>query len=107
MADWSVGDWAFVYFSEDGYWYPAEIIEIDGESFLMRYEYDEAEEWVEEDCLDDYSTYVGEEGAECYWDEDEAYFPVSILDTRDEEALVQFEDEQQAWVDLTYLRFEE
>jgi hypothetical protein len=106
MADWSVGDWAFVYYSEDGYWYPAEILKLEGKRYKVRYEYDDSEETVDADSVADYTTYAGENGAEAYSDEDESYYSVTILDTRDEEVQVQYEDETTEWVDLSYLRFE-
>ncbi len=105
MADWNVGDWAFVYFSEDGYWYPAEIIDIDGDSYNVRYDIDDTEEWVEEDSLADYSTEAGEEGAECWFEDDDCYYEVSILAIEDEQVQVEYEDGSNEWTDLSYLRF--
>lgn len=105
MSDWSVGDWAFAYSSEDGYWYPAEIIELDGNQYNVRYEADESEEWLDAESLADYSTEAGEEGAEAYWEDDEGYYAVTILDVKEEQVQVEYEDETVEWTDLSYLRF--
>ena len=109
MSDWSVGDWAFAYFSEDGYWYPAEIIDVDGKQYQVRYDEDDSEEWLEKDSLADYSTEAGEKGAEAWSDEDDeegGYYSVNILEVNEEQVKVEYEDGTIEWTDLSYLRFE-
>jgi hypothetical protein len=105
MSDWNVGDWAFAYSSEDTYWYPAEIIAVDGSQFNVKYDFDDSEEWLEADSLDEYSTEADEAGAEAWSDDDEAFYAVTILDVKDEEVQVEYEDGTQEWTDLSYLRF--
>jgi hypothetical protein len=111
MADWSAGDWVFAYYSEDEYWYPAEIVDVEGgllkgKKYRVRYDYDDEEEVVDADSLAEYSTYAGEPGAECWWEEDESYYAVEILDANEEEVQVRFEDGTEEWMDLADLRFE-
>lgn len=105
MSDWNVGDWAFAYSSEDTYWYPAEIIETDGSRFKVRYDFDDTEEWLADDSLDGYSAAAGEEGAEAWSDDEEAFYAVTILEVKDEEVQVAYEDGAQEWTDLSYLRY--
>ncbi len=105
MADWSDGDWVFAYYDEDEYWYPAEIVRIEGNDVKVRYDYDDSKEVVTIDYLDEYSTFVGEKGAESYSDEDEAYYPVVIKEVNEENILVEYEDGSAEWTDLSYLRF--
>ena len=105
MAYWNVGDWAFAYFSEDGYWYPAEIIELDGKQIKVRYDDDDSEEWLEADSLAEYATEKGEEGAEAWFEEDEGYYAVTVLDANGEDVQVEYEDGTIEWTDLSYLRF--
>lgn len=107
MSDWQIGDWAFVYYSDDEYWYPGEIIKIDGGSYKVRYDYDDSEEWVKEDCLQGYSTYIGEKGAESWWKADEAYYAVNVIDVKDERVQVKYEDGTVEWIDLSNMRFED
>ncbi len=107
MSDWKIGDWAFVYYSDDEYWYPAEIVKIDGDSFKIRYDYDDSEEWVKADYLQEYSTYVGEKGAESWWEKDEEYYAVSVIEVRDEQVRIKHEDGTIEWTDLSNLRFKD
>ena len=104
MSDWTVEDWVFAYFSEDGYWYPAEIVEVDGDSYKVCYD-DGSEEWLDADSLEDYDASPGEEGAEAWWDEDECFYEVTILEVNDEQVKVEYEDGVTEWTDLSYLRF--
>lgn len=107
MAEyWHVGDWAFGYFEGDEYWYPVEITDINDDELTIRYDYDDSEETVSADYLVDYATEEGEEGAECWWDEDGVYYAVNVKEVADDDqVLVEFEDGSAAWVDLSNLRF--
>ena len=109
MAGWQVNDWAFAYSSEDEYWYPAVITKVMGNKFKVRYDCDDSEEVVDADSLDDYRTYAGEKGAECWVEADQVYYPVVILDTHDddEQAYVKYDDGVKEWTDLSNLRFED
>jgi hypothetical protein len=104
---WKVGDWAFAYFEDDGYWYPAEVTAVDGKEITVRYDYDEEEETLDKKYLDDYKTHPGEEGAECYSEDDDVYYEVDIVKVNGEEILVRYEDDTEEWVDLSDLRFED
>jgi len=105
MTDWNVGDWVFAYWEEDGYWYPAEITSINAESYEVKYD-DGTTEWIESDSLAEYSTEAGEEGAEAYYESDDTYYEVTILEVNEEQVKVQYEDETVEWTDLSNLRFE-
>jgi hypothetical protein len=106
MADWSIGDWAFVYSAEDEYWYPAKIITATGKRYKVRHEFDDSQDWVEADALAGYHTFPGEEGAECWFEADEAFYAVNILELRNNEVRVEYEDGTKEWTDLSFLRFE-
>ena len=106
MGNWTVEDWVYAYYSDDGYWYPAEIIEVRGDSYKVRYDDDDSEEWLEEDSLADYGAEVDEEGAEAWWEEDEEYYAVTILEVNEEQVKVEYEDGEVEWTDLSCLRFE-
>lgn len=105
MSDWSVGDWAYALSSEDSYWYPAEIIEADGNQYNVRYDEDESEEWLEVASLADYSTEPGEQGAEAWSEADESYYAVNVLEVNEEQIQVEYEDGTTEWMDLGNLRF--
>lgn len=103
---WEVGDWVFAYSNEDEYWYPAEIIDIENEKMKVRFDIDDTEEWLEEDLLAEFAADPSEVGVECWWKKDDEYYAVEILEVKGEDVLVEFEDGEQAWVDLSHLRYE-
>ena len=103
---WEVGDWTFAYSDDDEYWYPAEIVDINDNQVKVRFDIDDSEEWLDVDDLADYEADPAEEGVECWWKKDDEYYAVSILEVKGEDVLVEFEDGEQAWVDLSHLRYE-
>jgi hypothetical protein len=106
MADWSVGDWVFAYFEEEEYWYPAEIVKTGWMGkFTVRYDFDKKEETLGKDNLDEYSAFAGEKGAECWSDEDEDYYAVTIKKVDGENILVRWDDGSEEWTDLSNLRY--
>ena len=103
--EWHVSDWVFAFSEEEGYWYPAEITQITDEGITVHYEADDTEELLDADSLADYSTEVGEEGAESWWEKDESYYAVNILAVQAKRVQVEYEDGVVEWTDLSNLRF--
>lgn len=103
MEYWSEGDRVFAYWDEDEYFYPAEIISIEGEDIYVRFDTGE-EEWTTADYLDEYSAEVDQE-VECRSAQDELYYDVTILQVDGDKVEVEYENETTEWTTLDCLRF--
>ncbi len=103
MEYWNEGDRAYAYWEEDEYFYPATIVQIDGDDIYIAYDTGE-EEWTTADYLDEYSAEVDED-VECMSAEDDMYYSVVIVDVDGDKVEVEYEDETTEWTTLDRLRF--
>ncbi len=101
-GDWQVDDGVFAYWEDDGYWYPATIIEIDGDEITIEYDSGE-EEITNGDYLIDLYVEVGDE-VESLWEKDDKYYAATVLEVRDEDVLVKYEDGSTEWSNYERLR---
>ncbi len=103
MEYWNVGDRAFAYWDADDYFYPAAIVEIEGDDIYIRFDSGE-EEWTNADYLEAFVVEVDDE-VECMSAQDDQYYDVLVLDVKGEEVQVEFEDGTTEWNSLSRVRF--
>ena len=103
MEYWNEGDRVYAYWEEDEYFYPAEIISIEGDDIYIRFDTGE-KEWTTADYLDEYSAEVDQE-VECKSAQDDLYYDVTILHVDGDKVEVEYENETTEWTTLERLRF--
>jgi hypothetical protein len=103
MEYWNEGDRVYAYWEEDEYFYPAEIILIEGDDIHIRFDTGE-EEWTTADYLDEYAAEVDQD-VECMSAQDDMYYSVVIVDVDGDKVQVEYEDETTEWSTLDRLRF--
>jgi hypothetical protein len=103
MEYWNEGDRVYAYWEEDEYFYPATIVQIDGDDIYIAYDTGE-EEWTTADYLDEYAAEVDQE-VECQSALDDMYYDVTIVNVDGDKVEVKYEDETTEWTTLNRLRF--
>ena len=103
MDFWTVGNRTFAYWDEDEYFYPATIINIDGDDIFIRFDTGE-EEWTNAEYLEEFIVEVDDE-VECKSTQDNLYYDVTVLDVDGDRVEVGYEDETSEWSTLSRLRF--
>ena len=103
MEYWNEGNRAFAFFDEDEYFYPATIINIDGDDIFIRFDTGE-EEWTNAEYLEEFIVEVDDE-VECKSTQDNLYYDVTVLDVDGDRVEVGYEDETSEWSTLSRLRF--
>lgn len=103
MEYWTEGNRAFAYWDEDEYFYPATILNIEGNDIFIRFDTGE-EEWTDADYLEAFLVEVDDQ-VECKSARDDLYYDVIVLDVDGDRVEVEFEDESTEWTTLSRLRF--
>lgn len=101
---WMEGDRVWAYWDGDEYWYPATITSTDDDYYYITFDDENEEIQMDEDSLDNLYVEEGDE-VEAWWEDDEQYYPATVLAVKDdsEEVQVEYEDGTQ-WTELTNLR---
>jgi hypothetical protein len=102
MTAWNADDRVFAYWEEDGYWYPATVLRVDGEQIDVRFD-DDDELTLDPDYLDEFSVAVGD-GVENQSAEDDAYYEAEVLEVKGDRVKVKYEDDSTEWTTLASLR---
>lgn len=103
MEYWTEGNRAFAYWDEDEYFYPATILNIEGDNIFIRFDTGQ-EEWTDADYLEAFLVEVDDQ-VECKSVKDDLYYDVVVLDVDGDRVEVEFEDESTEWTTLSRLRF--
>jgi len=103
MKYWNEGQRAFAFFDEDEYFYPATILQIDGDDIYIRFDTGE-EEWTSSDYLEEYLVVANDE-VECQSNQDDLFYDVTVLEVDGERVEVEYDNGTTEWTSLNRLRF--
>jgi len=91
-----------VYWEQDEYYYPALIVQYEGEDYLIRYD-DGSEEWTTPDCIEPFEFNVGDE-VECLYSDGD-YYSATIKQLKGEQVEIEYaEDGSHEWTTTSQLR---
>ncbi len=105
--NWRPGAKVLAYFDEDGYWYPAQIIQLSRGNFRIRYLIDNEEETVDESYLSDLQVEV-DDAVECFYEPEDEYYSAVVRQVKGERVEVEYDDDgEREWTDIAHLRYGE
>lgn len=97
------GTYVFAYWEADGFWYPAEVEEVDGEQVHVHFLDDDARKWLPIGQVGRYEVDVGD-AVEANWQNGGKYYPGTIADRDGDRYYVQYDDGDEERVDVRQLR---
>jgi len=97
-----VNDRVLANWTQDEFWYPATITEVEGERFYVEFD-DGDKEWITSDRLMSINIEVG---ARVYakWQAGEEYYPGKVTEKNGEDIYVVYDDGDEEWTMISYVR---
>jgi hypothetical protein len=100
--NWKAGDRALVKWSQDDFWYPATIQQIDGERLFVRFD-DGDKEWTVPDHVMEIDIDVGDR-VYGRWQAGQYYYPGKVAEKREEEIYIHYDDGDKEWTTISMVR---